>query len=458
MENPTNKSPNNIAISLGTATYNLFGRQFGTGVLNAISKEEKAPSGTPRSGAARTGVVKHPHPVSMDSVYALKDISGHHSSCIQAKKYATVGLGFIDEGDEVSKTKDPEQAVQTAQTLLSGRGKVMSKVDKALDRLTNFGFMNELLDACEDYQDVGTGYLEVHRNESGEIDGISHVIARDLWACTHEGRLFYQYQAYGGRTKYWVPFGRANREWLKSETGPFKGSTVREEDISELIVFIKPTNRCKYYGYPDWLSASVDIDLLKKSKQYKADFYHNRGVLDKVLVVTGTQVDSVDWDKVKAALAMSIGEGNNFNSMVFNFASPDAKVAVLNLGTDGSAEQQFALDNEVLTQNIVSSHRVPPLLANILIPGKLGAANETINALVNFQLLVVSPDQNIFEKQLAQTLAGPEGVPGLNAEDFRLRTITSQIDINGMNTVSQMRSEALSGENKGRDVSKGLKK
>lgn len=447
---------NQIAIQLVANSYNLYGSKFANGMLNAISAQTKAPLPAPRSGSMRKGVVKYPHPVAMDSVYALKDISGHHSSCIQAKKYATVGLGFVDDGDATSKTSDPQQAMEAASSLLTGRGHVMSKVDEKLDPLTNFGFMNELLDACEDFMDVGTGYLEVHRDESSAIDGIAQIPAKDIWASTYNGRVFYQYQPYGGLTQYWVPFGLDNREWILSDEGPFKGTGLKPENVSELIPFIQPSNRVKYYGYPDWLSASVDIDLLKKSKQYKADFYHNRGVLDKVLVVTGAVVESADWAKIQNAIKSSIGGGNNFNSAAFNFANEKAKVDVLNMGADGKTEEQFAKDVETLTQNIVSSHGVPPLLANILIPGKLGASNEFINALVGFQLLRINAYQNVFEKMLAKTLGGPEGIDGLKADDFRLRTITSQIDIAGMDTIGKMRSEATNPANKDRDMSKGV--
>ena len=93
----------------------------------------------------------------------------------------------------------------------------------------------------------------------------------------------------------------------------------------------------------------MDIDLLKKSKQYKADFYHNRGVLDKVLVVSGEKVESDAWDQITASIKASIGEGNNFKSIAMNFASKDVKVEILNMGADGKTEEQFAKDNEVFT-------------------------------------------------------------------------------------------------------------
>jgi hypothetical protein len=456
----TKKKESQIAIDIVGASYNLFGGKFGKGMLAAITQVPTAVPAPQRykgqnigSGQARSGLVKYPHPVSVPDVLALKDVSGHHCSCIQAKKYATVGLGFIDEGDEVAKTASTEEAIELANSLLSGRGHVESKVDKVLDPLTNFGFMNELLDIAEDFCDTGTGYLEVHRDSSGKIDGLAHIPTGEVYVCTFGGRIFYQYQAYGNTTKYWPLYGY--KDWFLGADGPFPNATWNPEDISEVVPFLQPSNRVKYYGYPDWISASVDIDLLQKSKQYKADFYHNRGVLDKILVVTGATVDTDDWTKIKSSISSSIGAGNNFNSAAFNFANEKAKVEVKNMGVDGNSEEQFSKDNETLTQNIVSSHGVPPTLANILIPGKLGATNEFINALVGFELLRINSYQNVFEKQLANTLGKDKGL-GLKPDDFRLRTITSQLDIDAMDTIGRMSSEVTSAENADRDLSEGV--
>jgi len=438
-------------------TYNLFGAKFANGVLNALTSTVEVKDTTPASNTCRPGVTAYPQPLNIHNIYALKDISGHHSSCIQAKKYASVGLGFVDSGDDVANAKTEDEAMAATASLLSGQAHIESKVDTTLDPLTHFGFLNELLDAAEDLEDTGTGYLEVHRNESGEIDGLTQVSAADVTAHTFNNKLFYKYRRTGTQEKYFSAFGKSNKEWLLSANGPLRGTTLSSTDVSELIVFMLPSNRVKFYGYPDWMSATVDIDLLKKSKQYKADFYHNRGVLDKVLVVTGETVESGAWEDIKAAIKGSIGMGNNFSSMALNFNSPDTEVQIMDMGAGSAKEDQFAGDVETLTQNIVSSHRVPPLLANILIPGKLGSSNEFINALVAFQLLSISPRQNIYEKMLAKTLGGPDGVEGLLPEDFRLRTITSQIDIASMDTIGKMRSEVTDGKNKDRDLSEGVK-
>lgn len=460
-----NSSPDQqCAIGMGDS-YNLFGTTlFGQGVRQAIAQQTKPPTdeGAP-SGSSTPGITKYPQPVSFEAIYGLKDISGHHASCIQAKKYCTVGLGFIGDGEAVNKAKTAEEAQEKVADLLSGTGTVSTKVDDALDHITHFGFMNELLDACEDFMDTGTGYLEVHRNDANVIDGITQIPAKDLWPCTYKAtgksaKLYYQYRMPGGTTKYWVPFGLANRKWILSAEGPFGENQLKNEDVSELIPFLQPSNRVKFYGYPDWLSAAVDIDLLKKAKQYKVDFYHNRGVIDKVLIVSGEAVEAKAWKKIEDAFKGTIGAGNNFNSIAMNFKKEGVTAQVLNVGAEGGTEEQFSKDNETLTQNIVSSHGVPPLLANILIPGKLGASNEFVSSLMAFQLLRINAYQNVFEKALGNTLGGEDGVKGLTKEDFKLRTITSQIDVKGLDTMGKMRSEAVAPKNKDRDLKDGVKK
>jgi len=246
------------------------------------------------------------------------------------------------------------------------------------------------------------------------------------------------------------------KDWLMANyPGGGTGQITREE-VSEIIPFLMPSNRVKFYGYPDWLSAVVDIDLTAMSKQYKADFYSNRGVLDFMVSVTGTSMDDKQWSTLEGIVKGSVGAGRNFKSGVLNVSNENAKVQVDKLAMDMNTEEQFAKDNEVLSQNIVSAHRVPPLLANILIPGKLGASNEFVNALIGYQLLVIGPYQQIIQSQLGRTLGDQEHNGGLDlsADSFRLRTLTSQINITGLDAVSRSRSEAVTEED--RDFSEGV--
>ena len=333
----------------------------------------------------------------------------------------------------------------------------------------------ELSRAVEDFLDAGTGYLEVVRNKQDVISGINWIPYEDLMAATirdKDGKnwVFYAYRSgisgsattgdgslFGTSRKYSM-FGKNNRNFVH-DTFYNNSTDITKQDVSEVIAFKCPSNKSKYYGYPGWLSAASLVTLLALSMQYKSDFYTNRGVLAYILSVMGP-MDKPTWDAIRSAVQGSIDGGNNFRNMAIQSSNPDTKIQVDKLASTDKTELQFAKDIEVYSQNIVSAHRVPPVLANILIPGKLGASNEAVQALVSFQLLNVGPKQNIVQQTLGRTLGSEEGVPKLKPEDFRLRKITSQFNIAGLDTVGRMREEAVNAteeDGSQRDVSDGLK-
>jgi len=410
------------------------------------------------------------HPVDYIKVKTLKDISAHHSSCIQAKLNATVGLGFISESKEPQKKVEdpnasPEEVAQAVQSLLTGENYVESEVDTKLNPLTLHGFQNELFAWVEDFLDTGTAYLEVVRDDSGKIVGINWLPVEDLYVYlvqddkTGRGFIFYRYigSSVGTMTgfdRYFSLFGKRNKDLVEKLFHGGTGATLSR--VSEVIPLQRPTNRSKYYGYPDWLSAAPVIDLLRRAMQYKSDWFTNRGVLDYILHFAGG-MDDPEWQKIVRFIQQTVGAGKNFKSLAFK-SRAEATSTLHKLAGENGKEDQFYKDLETFSQFIVSAHRVPPVLANILIPGKLGASNETIQALVAFQLLSAGPSQKNIERTLARTLGGDDGIDGLKAESFRLVPITSQFNITGMESVGSSRSEAMDGDkNQDRDYSEGPK-
>lgn len=413
-----------------------------------------------------------PQPVDIVAARSLKDISPHHASCIQTKKYSIMGLGFVSDGDDVEEGKgsavtSTEDAEKKITSLLTGESFVESKVDTKLDPLTIEGFALELYRVIEDFLDGGTGYLEVVRDTTDKIIGLNWMPYQDITVSvvtdeSLQGRMIYEYRPQGGgvlgHSRKLSIFGLKNRQWVYDKF--YKDDqTIKPENVSEIIAFKIPSNRSKWYGYPEWLASSTFITLLALSLQYKSDFYTNRGVLAYILSVMG-EMDEPSWKKIEAKVQGSVGGGNNFRNLALKVGA-DTEVKVDKLASTDKTELQFSKDSEVFSQNIVSGHRVPPILANILITGKLGASNETVQAIISFQLLVIGPLQNIVQQTLGRTLGAKDGgIDGLGSEDFRLRKITSQFDIQGLDTVGRMREEAVSAtESDGsqRDVSQGLK-
>ena len=465
------------AAAIGGYMPQLFGQADPHSWLTTITKEQgiDAQPTNQNWSAGTTQLRGVPQPVDIHTIRTLKDISPHHASCIQSKKNSMVGLGFVSEGDDVEQGRN-DTGTSTAEaedkiiSLLTGESFVESKVDKVLDPFTIDGFANELNRVTEDFLDGGTGYLEVVRNGGNFIIGLNWIpyenvsvkIVKDsefksriVYECTNQqGGLL------GGVTKRICSmFGLSNRQWVYDTF--YTGTQQTKEQVSEIIAFKSPSNMSRWYGYPDWLSASSFVTLLALSLQYKSDFYTNRGVLAYVLSIAGN-VDSAAWKKIESMVQGSVGGGNNFRNLAVN-VSKDSKVQLDKLASSDKTELQFAKDTEVYSQNIVSAHRVPPVLANILIPGKLGASNEAVQSLITFQLLNIGPKQNIFQQTLGRTLGGDEengGIKELQPEDFRLRKITSQFDIQGLDTVGRMREEAATATDEDgskRDVSEGVK-
>lgn len=432
----------------------------------SITGPQSVSSKGSNASLATQGMQVHPHPLNMPNAIGLKDFSSHHSACIEAKTNCAVGLGFLSdmdieaaegiapkEGEEVDTT----DAAQVA-SLLTGAPYIESEADEVLDPLTLFGFGQSLKEAVYDYEDVGNGYLEVARDAEGNIRWIGAIPAQYVHVVTQKKTMYYRVRtpSDSGTDRFFSRYGEEHKKWLFKE-GPYANATgIKEEDISELIHFRRPTNRCQFYGYPDWLAGAISVDLMKKSQQYKSDFLYNRGVLDYILAVTGGAVDPLVWDEIVTQVKGTVGAGKNWKSLAVNIAGEKAKVDVHKLAQEQKTEDQYKQDMETFSQDIVTSHRVPPLLANILIPGKLGGTNEYMNSLISFQLLVVGPDQQIIQKTLASTLGNDDenGDLDLTSESFRLRTITSQINLEGLSTLGRMREEAVTSD---RDLEDGVK-
>lgn len=473
-------SPSDGGVAIGPEMPRLFGLaedvDFFTKILRPVRKEQagdpqptnQTPEGT---SPASTDIAP---PVCIITARSLKDISPHHASCIQSKKYSIMGLGFVSEGDEVQQTRNDsttsvDQVQQQMSTLLTGEAYVQTKIDEKLNPLTIFGFSFELYRAVEDFLDGGTGYLEVVRDNNDKIVGINwlpyeHVSAVILKDENNRSRLAYRYTGgmFSATQKFYSLFGKANKAWLYNHIYTSGGGAglgiattggIQPQDISEVIPLMLPSNQSYYYGYPEWLAASTIVTLLSKALQYKSDFYTNRGVLAYILTLAGS-LDEKVWNAICAKVQGTVGGGQNFRNLAIHMANEGSKVQVDKIASSDKTEMQFAKDAEVFAQHIVSAHRMPTVLANILMPGKLGAANETVQALISFQLLNVGPKQQIIQQILASTLGGKDGIDGLKPEDFRLRKITSQFNIQGLDTASRMREEA---PGSGRDVRQGLK-
>lgn len=407
-----------------------------------------------------------PHPFDFPATTLLKNYNSHHSTCIETKKECTVGLGFWPKNwEEIMSEENPiKRRIQLETT--------QTEAEKQLDPLCDKSFLDSLGDAAEDYWQTGNGYLEIVRpfNKTNPyreaITGIHHISASSVHVVVEDDKLNISYEVgsdlsdSGGMStgvgdNRFAKFGD-----LKDFISRHNITKENGQTISELIHFRRPTSLSKWYGMPDWLSAVVAIELVQCMHQHHYDFFLNRGVPEFMLFFLGKKIEKKNWDKIQAAMKANIGLGKSHKSLAVNLTDENMKVQLEKLAMeDGKGGDGFKDKQEILALNIVSAHRTPPLLAQIQIPGKLGATNEFPNALMGYQKLVIAPGQKVFRTELVNSLGNEEynGSLSLTSEDFLLRTILDDTDMKALDTISRMRETQAEAQESGRDPKDGLK-
>lgn len=419
---------------------------------------------------------ENPYPFKPEGILQTLVSNEYHSTCLLAKTSATVGLGFLSDyerenGPQALNSPNVNGDMNTdALGALAGINPfyLPSKAEEELDKLCEYSWQDVIEAIGNDFFRSGNGYMEVARDKSGKVTGLWHLPFHEMRAYVEDmtgrnwhWRLKNQYGTSTVGDVVMARWGDKDRLVKAIDSGGILvGGNIPddpEESIHEVIHFRNTMGLHKIYGFPEWLGASQAIELVSALMQYKYDFFLNRGVPEFAIIVTGARIGKEDWKEIESAIQSNVGAGQSHKSFALNLGQKDVNVQIEKLGLDGKSDTGIFKDKESLQTDIVTSHRVPPLLGNILIPGKLGSTNEFPNALMSFQILTVHPNQKIFQNTLGKTLGSSEAKLGLSKEDLIFRKVTDSIDIGKADTISRMRENVSEAQSEGRDLSDGLK-
>lgn len=419
---------------------NIFGGVSAKGIRESFQKGDTTPGeGSNQPDQKGTRIDR---PFDYVAVGQFKNANPYHSTCIETKVAATTGINFHDAKEKISEEDGTTRWK-----------KKQSKVSKKTADLCDGPFIAQLNAVCEDYWSVGLGYLEVVRESAGgTITGLHHLPARKVWKYVESDGVNYHYEIDSegnGSNMRFAVFGDSKEMYERNEN-------MNEPDgtVSEVICFRQPSSQSRHYSMPDWVSAVQPIELIQCILQYKFDFFNNRGVPEFMLFILGQQVDEETWSNIEESIQANMGLGNSHKTTAINLSNPEVTVQVEKLAMDNKLEDEINASSDPLALMVVSAHRVPPLLAGIQIPGKLGATNELPNALTAFQKLVIDEAQTIIHETLGLTLGdSSQGIRGLSMDDFALSSILDEFNIGQMDTMSRMR-EPAAGSN--RDLNEGV--
>ncbi len=422
----------------------------------------------------------------------------YHQTCLSAKVNATLGVGFLSDDERKngptsinsSQVAGNVDVNGLAQSNLLNPAYLPSEVDKKMNPLCEVSWQDTLMSAGHDFFRSGNGYIEIARDPknpyTGKITNVWHLPWYELnayiessinlrnwhWVQSSYDSPSSENVTAPGTTRY-ARFGDKKSFMERTAKGlPLEDAGILEDpleinslesgyvqgeggDIHEILHIRNPYSMHRIYGYPDWLSAIPAIEIIQALMQYKLDFFVNRGVPEYMLFITGQKLSKGDWAKVESKIQAATGSGNAHKSFAINLDNKDISIQVEKF--DATQKDQLYQEKDGYQADIVSSHRVPPLLANILIPGKLGATNEFINALMSFQVLSVNIYQRIWQQALGAAFGTTEAGLGLTPESFLLRKITDLINISQADTVSRMKETPQEAAAEGRDLDKGMK-
>lgn len=476
-------------------------RAMFTGLTNAAElRKVLHPESTVLTSNQKVMPGRRPHSFNMKAVKGMLMGSIHHAACIHAKVNAVTGLGFVlntSTGDGGST--DLSKSMTTAEELLKqlgvqpganqpnqhGTGQtpggrmadpqgdaikqaMMSKAEKVLNPLCRRGFNHLLSQASEDFQQVGAGYFEVVRESvDGPVIALHYLPAENVYINVLKDKSWcYEICSDEGFTlsgNIMAPYGESAELAMKAEqmTASSYKPPQAGMPVSEVIHFSNPSSLDRYYGFPYWLAAVVAIELGQCVQQHKYDFFLNRGVPEFLLFIMGKKLPKKDWEVITNMLDAHIGLQNSHKSAALNIEDPEVKVQLERLAMEGGgANDGYDVLKETIALDIIAAHRVPPLLAGIVLPGRIGSSNELPNALMLFHLLVAAPDQKNMSTTLGMTLGNEKesGGLGLKPEDFVFKRIIDEMNLSMMSTVGGMREPLPEAQAKGRDLAAGPKK
>lgn len=407
-------------------------------------------------------------PFDLHMAKLMRNFNAHHSTCLETLPYAMVGQGFRNE-----------------------------KVEEVLDPLcvTSDGGIEGLMIALQDnYWELGAWALEVVREEprgDAPITGIHFVpVERVRVVPNHEDPRLSGFEI--------LPRGYGELANVHTELpAPAAGSALhgqharfgfldeflaasnmdqeQKEKTSEILYFRQGITSNGYYGRPRWLAATPSIELVQCATQHEFNFYFNRGVPEFALIATGAKINDDEWAEIQDQLLQHVGLQNSHQSIALNISDENVNVDIVKLAMDAEQDERYVTDMNALAHVIVTAHGVPPIVGGVALPGKAGAANETMNSLMLLQKVTLKPHQRLLSKALARTLGNPRcnGGLDLSPQDFlggtadpmtgqtqekgnAFLTILEDIDAFKVNAMSRMQDEAASPEGQRRDLGQGL--
>jgi len=335
-------------------------------------------------------------PYDLDTLAELYDSSAIHNAAINARVMNTVGLGY-----SFPETLKSRRRLEKAQ----GNAERLARVRKAIqdarqDLETKFEDFNEEETFIEtmtrvwlDVLTTGNGYLEIGRNNSGQIGYIGHIPATLMRVRRH-------------RDGY-VQIAKSN----KIQAVFFKNfqDTEMEDPINsdpnpnEVIHFKTYSPNNTYYGIPSSVSAAAAIVGDKFAKEYNIDYFENKAIPRYAIIVKGATLSQRSKQELVNYFRQEV-KGRNHGTLIVPLPASlggdsDIKFEKLEAGIQDASFDKYRKSNR---DEILVANRVPAPKVGVYDNANLAVSRDADKT---FKTQVIGPDQSVIEKKINRLIS-----------------------------------------------------
>ena len=335
-------------------------------------------------------------PYDLDTLAGLYDSSAIHNAAVAARVMNTVGLGF--EFVETIKAKRRlEKAAGEPERLARVRKAIQDEKQKLEDIFENTNkeetFNETMIKIWQDVLTVGNGYMEIGRNNAGEIGYVGHI----------PGTLMRVRRKRDG----YVQIAKSNkisavffRNFQDLET---EDPINTDSNPNEIIHFKTYSPKNTYYGIPSAVSAAAAIVGDKFAKEYNIDYFENKAIPRYAIILKGAKLSNKSKQELINYFRKEV-KGRNHGTLVIPIpaslgSDSDIRFEKLEAGIQDSSFDKYRKSNR---DEILVANRVPAPKVGVYDNANLAVSRDADKT---FKTQVIGPDQSVVEKRLNRVVS-----------------------------------------------------
>jgi PBSX family phage portal protein len=335
-------------------------------------------------------------PYDLDTLAELYDSSAIHNAAINARVMNTVGLGYgfpetLKSRRRLEKAQgNPDRVARVRKAIQDARQNLETKFEDFNEEET---FIETMVRVWLDVLTTGNGYLEIGRNNSGEIGYIGHIPATLMRVRRHRDGYVQIAKSNKIQAVFFRNFQDTEMEDpINSDPNP-----------NEVIHFKTYSPNNTYYGIPSSVSAAAAIVGDKFAKEYNIDYFENKAIPRYAIIVKGAKLSQRSKQELVNYFRQEV-KGRNHGTLIVPLPASlggdsDIKFEKLEAGIQDASFDKYRKSNR---DEILVANRVPAPKVGVYDNANLAVSRDADKT---FKTQVIGPDQSVIEKKINRLIS-----------------------------------------------------